>query len=196
MSGIRRVKGTAQLAKTPVLIADLRTMVAKLPDTLLGVRDRALLPIGFSGAFRRSELVALDLADIATTRDGLRSDQEAEGRKLGVPYGSNPTTCPVRSLQEWLERGEIAEGPLLRPINRHGKMANSRLSSGAVAEIVKRYAGAAGLNAMEFSGHSLRSGLATSAAMAGASERSIYESNRTPFGEHGASLYPGRIAIS
>jgi integrase len=180
MAGIRRSKGTSQKAKTPVLVEDLRRMVASLPDGLLGVRDRALLLIGFSGAFRRSELVALNFADAAFTREGLvvtirrsKTDQEGEGRKIGLPYGSHVETCPIRSLQEWLEKSAITEGPLFRPINRHGQMASIRLSAAAVAKIVKKYAKAVGLNATEFAGHSLRSGLATSAAMAGASERSI-----------------------
>jgi integrase len=151
-----------------------------LPEGLLGVRDRALLLIGFAGGFRRSELTALDAADVAGTRDGLvvtirrsKTDQEGEGRKIGVPYGSNPATCPVRSFQSWLESSGITEGPLFRPINRHGKMAATRLSGAAVGEIVKKYVEAVGLDASHFAGHSLRSGLASSAAAAGASERSI-----------------------
>ena len=180
MAGIRRTKGTAQAAKTPVLVDDLKRMISRLPGNLLGVRDRALLLIGFAGAFRRSELVALDVADVAVTRDGLviiirrsKTDQEGEGRKLGVPYGSNPATCPVRALQDWLQQCCYTEGPLFRPVDRFGKVASIRLSAAAVADIVKRYANAVGLKASDFAGHSLRSGLATSAAMAGASERSI-----------------------
>jgi site-specific recombinase XerD len=180
MAGIRRTKGTAQVGKTPVLVEDLRKMMANVPDTLLGVRDRVLLLIGFCGAFRRSELVALDAADVAITREGLvvtirrsKTDQEAEGRKIGIPYTSHLETCPVRSCQEWLEKSGITEGPLFRPIDRFDKMASIRLSAAAVADIVKKYAASVGLDATEFAGHSLRSGLATSAAMAGASERSI-----------------------
>lgn len=180
LAGIRRSKGTAQIAKTPVLVGDLRRMLAGLPGNLLGVRDRALLLIGFCGAFRRSELVALDAGDVAITRDGLvvtirrsKTDQEAEGRKIGIPYASHVETCPVRSLQDWLEKSGITQGPLFRPVNRFGKMAGERLSAAAVGEIVKRNAAAVGLDAAEFAGHSLRSGLATSAAAAGASERSI-----------------------
>jgi site-specific recombinase XerD len=180
MAGIRRTNGTAQAAKTPVLVDELRRMIARLPNNLLGVRDRVLLLIGFCGAFRRSELVALDAADAAITRDGLvvtlrrsKTDQEGQSRKIGIPYGSHVETCPVRSLQDWLEKSGITEGPLFRPIDRFGKMASIRLSSAAVADVVKRYAAAVGLNATDFAGHSLRSGLATSAAMAGASERSI-----------------------
>jgi site-specific recombinase XerD len=180
MAGIRRMKGTAQTGKTPILVDDLRRMLAGLPGNLLGVRDRVLLLIGFCGAFRRSELVALDAADVAVTRDGLvvtirrsKTDQEAEGRKIGIPYASHLETCPVRSLQDWLEKSGITEGPLFRPIDRFGKMAATRLSGAAVAEIVKKYVEAVGLDATHFAGHSLRSGLATSAAAAGASERSI-----------------------
>jgi site-specific recombinase XerC len=121
MAGIRRTKGTAQAAKTPVLVDDLRRMISRLPENLLGVRDRALLLIGFGGAFRRSELVALDVADVAVTRDGLvvtirrsKTDQEGEGRKLGIPYGSNPATCPVRALQDWQSQCGFTEGPLFR----------------------------------------------------------------------------------
>jgi site-specific recombinase XerD len=180
MAGIRRSMGTAQKGKTPILVDDLRRMLAGLPGNLLGVRDRVLLLIGFCGAFRRSELVALDAADVAITRDGLvvtirrsKTDQEGESRKLGIPYASHLETCPVRSLQDWLQKSGITEGPLFRPIDRFSKMAAIRLSAAAVADIVKRYAAAVGLDATEFAGHSLRSGLATSAAAAGASERSI-----------------------
>jgi integrase len=151
-----------------------------LPDGLIGSRDRTLLLIGFAGAFRRSELVALNRDAVEITGDGLvitikrsKTDQEGAGRKIGLPYAAHKETCPVRSLQEWLERSAITDGPLLRPINRHGHMAEGRLSSAAVGEIVKRHATAVGLDPTKFSGHSLRSGLATSAAAAGASERSI-----------------------
>jgi site-specific recombinase XerD len=180
MAGIRRTKGTAQSAKTPILVDDLRRMLAGLPGNLLGARDRVLLLIGFCGAFRRSELVALDAADVAVTREGLvvtirrsKTDQEGEGRKIGIPYASHLETCPVRSFQDWLEKSGITEGPLFRPIDRFSRMASVRLSAAAVADIVKRYVAAVGLDATEFAGHSLRSGLATSAAAAGASERSI-----------------------
>jgi len=180
LAGIRRSLGTAQTAKLPVLVDDLRRMLAGLPENLLGIRDRVLLLIGFCGAFRRSELVALDAGDVAVTRDGLvvtirrsKTDQEGEGRKIGIPYAAHVETCAVRSLQDWLEKSGITEGALFRPIDRFGNMASARLSAAAVADIVKRYATAVGLDAAGFAGHSLRSGLATSAAMAGASERSI-----------------------
>ena len=107
--GLKRVHGTAQAGKAPVLTNELRAMLRQLPDRLLGIRDRALLLIGFAGAFRRSELVALAVEDCAFTADGLvvtlrrsKTDQDGEGRKIGIPYGSNPETCPVRSLRAWL----------------------------------------------------------------------------------------------
>jgi integrase len=180
MAGIRRTMGTAADAKAPVLVEDLKRMIARLPENLLGMRDRALLLVGFCGAFRRSELVALDVADASFTREGLvltirrsKTDQEAEGRKIGIPYASHIETCPIRALQDWLEKSHITEGPIFRPVDRHGKMASARLSARSVAGVVKRRVAAVGLNATEFAGHSLRSGLCTSAAMAGASERAI-----------------------
>jgi integrase len=129
---------------------------------------------------RRSELVALDVADVTETNDGLivtvtrsKTDQEGEGRQIGIPYGSNPTTCPVRTFDSWLDVSRIDDGPLFRPINRHGKLGDERLSDRAVAMIVKRAAEAAGLDPNVVAGHSLRSGMATSAARAGATEAQI-----------------------
>src|SRR5262249_19124442 len=151
----------AHTAKAPILVENLRRMVAHVPDGVLGMRNLALLIVGFSGALRRSELVGLDRADIQTTEDGLvvtirrsKTDQEGQGRKIGLPYGSRRQTCPVRSLQAWLEISGIKEGPIFRPINRHGKIQSQRLSTNAVASIVKRYAAAIGLDAAKFAGHS------------------------------------------
>lgn len=179
MAGIRRVHGTAQKGKAPTMTDDIRAMVDTLPDDLLGIRDRALLLVGFAGAFRRSELVSLDVSDVEVKREGLvitlrhsKTDQEGAGRKIGIPYGSNPGTCPVRALQAWLEASGINEGALFRTMNRHGQV-KERLSGQGVAIVVKRCAEAAGLNAEDYAGHSLRAGLATSAATAGVSERAI-----------------------
>ncbi|MBU0516888.1 MAG: site-specific integrase [Proteobacteria bacterium] len=180
-SGIKRANGTAQDAKAPVMIEDLRAMVEVLPDSLLGVRDRALLVLGFAGAFRRSELVGLDVGDIEITNDGLvvtvrrsKTDQEAEGTVKGIPYGSHPETCPVRAVQAWLEASGIEDGALFRSITRHGRM-NDRMSDKAVALVVKRTAEAAGLDPARFSGHSLRAGFATSAAARGVNTFSIMD---------------------
>ncbi len=179
-AGIRRVHGVAQQGKAPAVTADIQAMVAKIPDSLGGLRDRALLLLGFAGAFRRSELVGLRYEDVQFTGDGLtiwvrhsKTDQEGRGRKVGIPYGSHRPTCPVRSVQAWLAASGIAEGPLFRSVNRHGQLQSAALSDKAVALIVKRWAAAAGLDASQYAGHSLRAGLATSAAQAGVPERVI-----------------------
>ncbi len=181
-SGIRRERGTAQAHVKPVLTRHLRLMVARLPDSLLGARDRALLLLGFAGAMRRSELVGLDVSDVAVTDEGLvvwirrsKTDQDGRGRKVGVPYGTHPETCPVRAVQAWLDVSGIDEGPLFRSVNRHGHLSATRLCDRAVAEVVKRSLVAAGRSARRYAGHSLRAGLITQAAMAGVGERAIQD---------------------
>jgi site-specific recombinase XerD len=149
-------------------------MVALAPEGLKGVRDRALLLLGFAGAFRRSELVALDVADIAETETGLlvtirrsKTDQDGEGVTIAIPRGD--VACPARALREWLDAAGIEAGPILRPINKAGTVSGERLTDRSVANIVKAYAERAGFDANLFSGHSLRSGFLTSAAAKGAS---------------------------
>lgn len=180
MKGIRRTLGTAPTQKAATLIDDVRAMVDAAGAGIIGARDRALILLGFAGAFRRSELVALDVEDCVFGKDGLvvilrrsKTDQQGTGRKIGIPYGSNPDTCPVRTMQAWMEQAGIAAGPVFRSINRHGHMQPGRLSGIDVARIVKKLALRAGLDAAKYAGHSLRAGHATSAAIAGASERSI-----------------------
>ena len=180
MKGIRRTIGTAPAQKAPALTEDIRAMVEVTDAHLIGLRDRTLILLGFAGAFRRSELVGLDVEDCSFNKDGLtvrlrrsKTDQQGEGRKIGIPYGSNPETCPVRTVQSWLETAGIITGPLFRSVNRHGQLKPGRLSGIDVARIVKKLAMRAGLDPAKYSGHSLRAGHATSAAIAGASERSI-----------------------
>jgi integrase len=180
MKGIRRTLGTAPSQKAPTLTDDIRAMVDATDAGGIGARDRALVLLGFAGAFRRSELVALDVEDCAFGKDGLtvtlrrsKTDQDGAGRKIGIPYGSNPETCPVRTVQTWIEQSGIDAGPLFRSINRHGQVQPGRLSGIDVARVVKKLAERAGLDAAKYAGHSLRAGHATSAAIAGASERSI-----------------------
>lgn len=182
MQGIRRTKGSAPDAKEPAVTKVLKAMVEALPEGSIGVRDRALLLLGFAGAFRRSELVSLDVADVRETNDGLvitlrasKTDQSGEGTKKGIPYGSTPHTCPVRAVRAWKEAAGLTEGPLFRPINRHGQVRPRRLTGHAVATIVKKAAVLAGLEPEHFSGHSLRAGLATAAAQAGVNERVIMQ---------------------
>jgi integrase len=175
-AGIRRAIGTAQVAKAPAVVSDLKRMLAKLPGTRVGLRDRALLLLGFAGAFRRSELVGLDVSDLELSSAGLaitlrksKTDQEGGSRRLGIPYGSLAATCPVRSLQAWLETARISDGPVFRALDKFQRVQPGRLSGKAVARIVKRRAAAVGLDPSRYAGHSLRAGLATSAAAGGAS---------------------------
>ncbi len=180
--GVRRTLGTAQRQVRPVTVPELRKMVQGLGADMGGCRDRALLLLGFAGAMRRSELVGLDVADVTEGTDGLRvhlqrskTDQEGAGRTIGIPFGSNPVTCPVRAWRAWLELSSITEGPAFRPVDRHGHIGGARLGSQAVALLLKRHAARVGLDPDEVSGHSLRAGLATSAAAAGVPERVIAE---------------------
>ena len=133
--GVRRMLGTAQRQMRPVTVPDLRTMLQGLDTDPAGCRDRALLLLGFAGALRRSELVGLDVADITEGVDGLtvhlrrsKTDQEGAGRTVGIPFGSNPVTCPVRALRAWLEVSGITEGHAFCPVDRHGHLGTTRLS--------------------------------------------------------------------
>lgn len=180
MAGIRRTLGVAQRQVAPVTVANLRVMLKCLPNDKRGARDRALLLVGFAGALRRSELVGLNVSDVASTDSGTllmlrrsKTDQEGEGRQVGIPYGSHRETCPVRSLRHWLDVAGVEEGPIFRPIDRHGTVSTARLSDRSVALVVQRTAKRAGLDPAVFAGHSLRAGLATAAAAAGVSEHDI-----------------------
>ncbi|MBX9579627.1 MAG: site-specific integrase [Gemmataceae bacterium] len=181
-AGIRREKGVAQSHVKPALTRHVRAMIDHLPDTLLGARDRALLLLGFAGAMRRSELVGLDVADTAPADEGLvvvvrksKTDQFGAGRKVGIPFGEHPETCPVRAVRRWLDLSGVDEGPLFRSVNKHGQVSEHRLSDRAVAEVVKRSLVRAGRTARRYAGHSLRAGLITQAAMAGVPERAIQD---------------------
>jgi site-specific recombinase XerD len=174
LRGIRRTIGAAKVKKAPAVAERVKAMVRGCPDTLAGKRDRALLLLGFAGAFRRSELVALDVEHLEESAEGLRvritgskTDQEGVGQTVAIARGVE--TCPVRALREWLDAAGIEFGPIFRPINKSGVVAASRLTDRSVANIVKAYAGLAGMDAKAFSGHSLRSGFLTSAAGKGAS---------------------------
>jgi site-specific recombinase XerD len=194
--GIKRTLGNAQKRKAPVLVQDLREIVQDLPGSLPGIRDRALLLLGFSGAFRRSELVSLNVEDLQFTRDGIvvslkksKTDQTGQGKEIGIPYGSARSTCPVRAVQDWLDSSQIQSGALFRSINRHGSISDKDLSDKSVALIVKKHIyniaiqrgmtpEEATIYAAKYSGHSLRAGFATSAVMSGVAEHSIMQQTR------------------
>ena len=180
MKGIRRMLGVAPKAKRAVSTADVRAAVSPLGTSLLDTRDRLVLLLGFAGAMRRSELVGLDVADVEEVDEGLlvhlersKTDQEGAGRRVEVVYGTDAATCPVRAWRAWLAASGIAEGPVFRPVDRHGRLGSRRLSPQAVAIVVKRHMAALGYRSGDFAGHSLRRGHATTAARNGASERTI-----------------------
>lgn len=179
MAGIRRKFGVAQQGKKAAVTEDILAMLQTLSGDLRGVRDRALLLIGFGGAFRRSELVALDVEDVEITDDGLvinlrrsKTDQGGKGRLLGIPFGSKADSCAVTAFRDWLHAAGISSGALFRGVSTQGKLL-ARLSDKGVARAVKRAAEKAGLDTERYSGHSLRAGLATSAAAGGAYDRDI-----------------------
>ncbi len=175
LGGIRRAVGAAPARKTPAVAEVTRDMAKAAPaGKLKGLRDKALLLLGFGGAFRRSELVALDVSDLEETDEGLRvtirrskTDQEGRGVTIAIVRGG--ACCPVRAFRAWLDAAGITEGPVFRPVRKGGKVRDRRLTSNAVCEIVKAYAGKLGLDASSFGAHSLRSGFLTSAARRGAS---------------------------
>jgi integrase len=173
LRGIRRTKGCAQREAKPLLRDDLLLALDAMGDSIKDSRDRALLLIGFAGALRRSELVGLDVGDIDHVRQGIvltlrqsKTDQDGQGRKIGIPFGRG-RWCPVAALDAWLTASRIAEGAIFRPVDRHARLQPARLSGEAVSLVVRERAAAAGLDPTPYSGHSLRAGLATSAAQTG-----------------------------
>jgi integrase len=184
MDGIRRAKGTRPRQAQAATLDPLRAMLATLPDDLSGRRDRALLLVGFAGGFRRAALCALDRADLTFVPEGMdliirkdKTDQAGHGRELSISYGKHRDTCPVRALRVWLDAAGITTGPIFRGVAKGGKtIRTGRLDPGSVARIIKRAAVRAGLpDADDFSGHSLRSGLATEAARSGATDNAIMD---------------------
>jgi integrase len=176
MRGIRREHGTAQRRVAPATTPLVQAMVATCDESLIGRRDRALLLVGFAAALRRSELVVLNVAEFSFVSRGMtvlvarsKTVQEQAGQSIGVVQ-TGTATCPVATLQGWLAAAKIEDGRVFRRINRHGQLGPA-LSDQSVALIVKRRAAMIGRKASDFSGHSLRAGLATAAASFGLEER-------------------------
>jgi site-specific recombinase XerD len=175
--GIRREKGEQPKQKRALTTEELRKMVTRMPATPLGLRNRAVLLIGFAGGFRRSELARIDLADVSDTDDGLTivircTRNEGEGRSIVIACGSNPETCPVRAYREWIAAAQITEGPVFRHFHNR-TMGDKAITDQVVALTIKKAAERVGIEARSLAGHSLRSGLVTTAARNGASEASI-----------------------
>lgn len=173
LKGIRRSIGTKATRKAPATADALKKILRKIPETVAGKRDRAVLLLGFAAALRRSELVALRVADLERTPEGIlvhivrsKTDQIGAGHTVAVPVGSK--LKPVQAIDAWLSAGEIKEGPLFRAIDKGGRVSPYALTAQSVALIVKDWAEAAGLDPKLFSGHSLRAGFVTSALASGA----------------------------
>jgi len=182
--GIKRRKGSIQKAKKPILINKLKKIINVIDEQkreeIKKLRDRSIILIGFSGGFRRNELVSLNYDDLDFVPEGLKinikrskTDQFGEGSIKGLPYFNSSKYCPVVSLQKWIEISKITSGPLFRRFTKGSNLSENRLTDQTVALIIKEYLNIAGIDSANYSGHSLRSGFATSAAESGAEERSI-----------------------
>jgi site-specific recombinase XerD len=180
LRGIRRTSTRTTTQARALTVAELGQTIRHTPDDLRGLRDRALLLIGFAAALRRSELVGLDSADIHEVAQGVeltirhsKTDRTRQGRIIAIPLAQNPELCPVRALRCWLERSGTRHGPIFQPIDQHGHIGQRRLSGESVGHILRQRAEQAGLPTAGLSGHSLRAGLATSAAASGAPSHRI-----------------------
>ena len=182
--GIKRVKGSIQRGKKPILISHLHKLNEVINNDISPeikkLRDKSIILIGFSGGFRRSEITSLDYEDIEFVEEGLKilvrrskTDQFGEGHLKGIPNFTNSTLCPVKSLRDWISISKIKSGPIFRKFNKGYCLSDIRLSDQSVALIIKNYLNLAGIDSINYSGHSLRSGFATVAADSGADERSI-----------------------
>lgn len=183
MKGIKRITTHEVKKKSAATVDRIQEMISHCPDTIIGLRDKSILLLGFAGAFRRSELVVLTTRDISKTDDGIKviirrskTDQEGKGHTIAIPNGKNLRI--VDTLYNWISQAGIVEGFLFRRIRKGSNVQDIPLTSHAIAEIVKKYARLSGLTVENFSGHSLRSGLITSAAKAGASINKIMEISR------------------
>ena len=181
--GIKRRKGSIQKSKKPILISDLKEIINVIDKEKVEIkkyRNRTIILIGFSGGFRRNEIVSLDYHDLDFVPEGLKinlrrskTDQFGEGFTKALPYFDNTQYCPVSSLKNWLEISKIKSGPIFRRFVKGSKLSENRLTDQTVALLIKEYLNLTGIDSKNYSGHSLRSGFATSAAESGVEERSI-----------------------
>ena len=184
--GLTRLKGTVQKGKTPIYWEEIEEMIHRMDlSSLQALRDRAVLLLGFMGAFRRSELAGLDVEDIRKYPQGIvvtirhsKTDQTSVGQQIGIPYLSHSSMDCIHALQEWLTAAGITSGPLFRSFLKNGKVSSRRLSDKSINLIVKKYAASIGLNPEMYGAHSLRHGFATYAALQGVEERLIMKQTR------------------
>ena len=182
--GIKRRKGSIQRGKKPLLINNLKEVINVIDyqkkEEIEKIRDRSIILIGFSGGFRRNEIVSLDYEDLDFVQEGLKinlkkskTDQFGEGYTKGLPYFDNSKYCPVVSISKWIKISKISSGAIFRRFTKGSKLSESRLTDQTVALLIKEYLKLANIDSKNYSGHSLRSGFATSAAESGVEERSI-----------------------
>ena len=186
LMGIRRVKGSIQKGKKPILINHLKSIINVIDEQNIEetkkLRDKSIILIGFGGGFRRSELISIDYEDLELVSEGLKitiknskTDQFGEGMIKGLPYFKNEVYCPVANLKKWLEISKIKSGAIFRRFTKGSSLTDKRLSDQSVVLLIKEYLKLAGIENENYAGHSLRSGFATVAADSGADERSIME---------------------
>ena len=184
LMGIKRVKGSIQKGKKPILINQLKSIINAIDQQeiheIKKARDKSLILVGFGGGFRRTELISIDHEDLEFVPEGVKiairrskTDQFGEGMVKGLPYFTNQNYCPVINLKKWLELSNIKSGPIFRRFTKGSTLTNNRLTDQSVVLIIKDYLNLAGIENKNYSGHSLRSGFATVAAESGADERSI-----------------------
>ncbi|MBI4872769.1 MAG: tyrosine-type recombinase/integrase [Candidatus Riflebacteria bacterium] len=182
LAGILRTRGSRAQGKAAFTVQDLRTALSRLPNDIRGLRDRAILLLGFASGMRRSEIVSLQLSDVSFVSGGLsiqlrfsKTDPMGHGRTVGIVFGTQAETCPVLALRKWIEAARIteAESPIFRPVSRTGAVLGRKLDDQCVALIVKRAMKLTGLDPKAFSSHSLRVSFCTVAASSGVSDRVI-----------------------
>ncbi|MDC0416802.1 site-specific integrase [Candidatus Pelagibacter sp.] len=184
LMGIRRVKGSIQKGKKPILINHLKLIINSINEQKTNetkkFRNKAIILIGFGGGFRRTELISIDYEDLEFVPEGLKitlkkskTDQFGEGMIKGLPYFNDENYCPVTNLKKWLEISNINSGPIFRRFSKGSNLTDNRLTDQSVVLLIKEHLRLAGIENKNFAGHSLRSGFATVAADSGADERSI-----------------------
>ena len=184
LMGIKRVKGSIQKGKKPILINHLKSIInainQKKINEIKKLRDKTIILVGFGGGFRRTELISIDHEDLEFVPEGVKitikrskTDQFGEGMIKGLPYFTNEEYCPVTNLKRWLELSNIKSGPIFKRFSKGSVLTDYRLTDQSVVLLIKNYLNLAGIENKNYSGHSLRSGFATVAAESGADERSI-----------------------
>jgi site-specific recombinase XerD len=184
LMGIRRVIGSIQKGKKPILINHLKLIINSINEQNVNekkkLRDKSIILIGFAGGFRRTELISIDYEDLEFVPEGLKitlkkskTDQFGEGMIKGLPYFDDKNYCPVINLRKWLEISNIKTGSIFRRFSKGSILSDNRLTDQSVVLLIKEHLRLAGIENKNFAGHSLRSGFATVAADSGAEERSI-----------------------